>query len=384
MSYFSIRLLPRKLALIVLLATVAGGGAAGQSNPPAKKEAGKQPDPLQELKEAFAKGLTTTPVEPKDLPKEITDGAAKARPGAAVRKAQRLEIKHTMKYVAFAKPRVQKYDAVVVNDGKQFRVQVGPDGKKLNARPVAGAKVETGKKAGIPKEIEIPDKASKAVKAIKEMYPEAVVIEITTEVYQDPSGTVDVLTYEIEFVTKGARREMVASPEGVIPHLWKRIGEKDLPAAVAATLAKEGGKVENVSQFEIRAGLQFTPLDKARVVYQLEMEKDGTTSKLSLRPDGSVVPQPVRPGPQNRTYLGLSFEKNSTIVSQVVKDGPADRAGIKAGDKILMMGATKIAVMGDLLKVLRSSNPGAEVRVQLQRGDQVLTVPVKLSAPPGQ
>ena len=29
----------------------------------------------------------------------------------------------------------------------------------------------------------------------------------------------DVLTYEIEFITKGAMREMVASPEGVIPHL---------------------------------------------------------------------------------------------------------------------------------------------------------------------
>jgi hypothetical protein len=377
MAYFTMRCLPAGLALLALLVAAAPGGADEPKTP------AKQPDPLQALKEAYAKGVSTTPVELKELPKPISDGAAKARPGASIRKAQKLEIKHTMKYVAFDKPRVQSYQAILVKDDKRTRVQVAPDGKKLNARPVTDNKAEPGKKADKPKEIDIPDKASKAVKAIKELYPDAVVIEITTEVYQDPSGIVDVLTYEIEFLLKGAKREMVASPEGVIPHLWKPIAEKDLPQAVAQTLAKEGGKIESASQFEVRAGLQFAPLDKPRVVYQLEMDKDGTASKLNLRADGSAVPAPVRPGPQNRAYLGLSLEKNSTTVAQVVKDGPADRAGIKPGDKLLMLGDAKIGAVADVLKVLQNMKPGAEVKVQLQRGDQIMTVSVKLAAPPG-
>jgi len=378
------------LVLTTLLAAAAGG-LRGDENPktPPKKDEGKQPNPLQALKEAFAKGVTTKAVEPKDLPKEITEAAAKNTPGASIKKAQKQEIRHTLKYVAFDKPRVQSYQAIVVKDDKRVRVQLAPDGKKLGVREVPAAKDAAKDKKEPPaddkKEIDIPDKASKAVKAIKELYSDAVVKQITTEVYQDPSGTVDVLTYEIEFLSKGAKREMVASPEGVIPHLWKSIAEKDLPKAVADALAKEvpGGKIESVVQFEIGAGLQFAPLDQPRVVWQLELEKDGKPSKLNLRADGSPVPAPVRPG-QNRAYLGVSFEKNTTTVSQVSEDSPAARAGIKTGDKVLALGDAKIGSVPDLVKVLQGLKPGAEVKLQLQRGDQPLTVKVKLGSPPGQ
>jgi K+/H+ antiporter YhaU regulatory subunit KhtT len=379
MVNFRFRSFPSALALIALALAVAPGDCADQPKDPPKKEEGKQPDPLQALKEAFAKGVTTTPIEPKELPKEIGEGAAKVRPGATVKKAQKMEIKQTLKYVAFDKPQVQSYQAVVNNDGKRTLVQLATDGKKLNSRRAADNK-EPAKEVDAPKEIDIPEKAKKAVKAIKDLYPDAVVIEITTEVYQDPSGTVDILTYEIEFLLKGSKREMVASPDGIVPRVWKPIAEKDLPKAVAETLAKEGGKLESVAQFEIRAGLQFAPLEKSRTVYQLEMEKDSASSKLSLRADGSLVPPPARPGPQNRTYLGVSFEKDSTTISQVVKDGPADQAGIKVGDKLLMVGDAKIGAVSDLLKVLQSANPGTVVKVRLRRGDQTVTVSVKLGA----
>lgn len=382
MLQFAMRYLLCSLAGILLVAAAVRDGSAGQPDKPAqKKEEGKKLDPLQALREAYSKGVNTTQVEVKDLPKVISDGAAKARPGTTVRKAQRLEIKHTLKYIASEKPQVQIYQAILVNGDKRTQVQVAPDGKKLNARPLPAKKAEPDKKADAPKEIDIPEKASKAVKAIKELYPKAVVAEITTEVFQDPSGTVDVLTYEIEFFVDGVKHEMVASPEGVVPRAWKQIAEKDLPKEVAQTLAKEEGKIESVSRYEIRASLQFGPLDKPRIVYQLEVEKDGTNSKLNLRADGSVVPAAVRPGPQNRSYLGLAFEKNSTTISQVVKGGPADQAGIKANDKILMVGDVKITAVADLFKVLQKSEPGAEVKVQLQRGEEVLKVTVKLGAP---
>jgi hypothetical protein len=376
------------LALAALWLAAAGGLHGDESPSPApKKDAPKQPDPLQALKDAFAKGVTLKAMEAKDLPREITEAVAKNAPGASIKKAQKQEIGHTLKYVAFDKPRVQSYQATVVKDDKRFRVQLAPDGKPLGTRAVADKDAAKDRKetpAEDRKEIDIPPPASKAVKAIKELYPDAVVKEITTEVYQDPSGTVDVLTYEIEFISKGAKREMVASPEGIIPHLWKPIGEKDLPRAVAEALTREvpGGKVESAAQHEVRAGLQFGPLAEPRVVYQLELEKDGKASKLILRADGTRVPDPVRPG-QNRAYLGLAFEENTTVVSQVIKDGPADKAGVKAGDKVLALGDAKIDSIPALIKVLQGLKPGAEVKLQLQRGDQTLTVPVKLGSPPG-
>jgi hypothetical protein len=367
------------LALAALLVS----GLRGADDPKTPKKDAKPDNPLQALQDAFKKGVTLTDVDLKDLPKAVSDGAAKHAPGAAIKKAQKQEIKHTLKYVAFDKPKVQWYQATIVKEDKRVRVQFAPDGKVMSTRPVAEKKEAKDKKdAEVTKEIEIPAKAAKAVKAIKELYPDAVVIEITTEVYQDPSGVVDILTYEIEFLLKGTKREMVASPEGVIPHLWKTIAEKDLPKEIADAVTKEaaGGKVEGLAQFELRAGLQFGPLDEPRIVYQLEMEKEGTTSKLNLRADGTLVPAPVRPG-QNRAYLGLSFEKDTMTISQVAKDGPAEKAGIKVGDKLLALGDAKVGSVSDLLKVLQGLKPGAEVKVQLRRGDESLTIAVKLGTP---
>jgi hypothetical protein len=377
------------LAVAALLVTGPGGLYGDQDQkPPANKDGGKQANPLQALQDAFSKGVSVKAVDPKDLPKEITEAATKNAPGASIKNAQKQEIRHTMKYVALDKPKVQSYQATVAKDDKRVRVQIAPDGKQVSARAIADKDAAKDKKdapAEDKKEIDIPPKASKSVKAIKELHPDAVVKQITTEVYQDPSGIVDVLTYEIEFISKGTKREMVASPEGIIPRVWKPIAEKDLPQAVADALAKEvpGGKVESAAQFEVRAGLQFVPLDEPRIVYQLELEKDGKQSKLNLRADGTLVPPPVRPG-QNRAYLGLAFEKNSTIVSQVTKDGPADQAGIKAGDKVLTLGDAKIASVPDLVKALQGVQPGTEVKLQVQRGDNTVTVPVKLGTPPGQ
>jgi len=371
----------RRLAGIAFLLTwlLVAGAKGDEPKKPAEK---KQPNPLQALQDAFKKGVTLTTVEPKDLPKEITDASAKHSPGAAIKKAEKQEIKHTMKYVAFDKPQVQRYQVIVVGkDEKLTRIQVGPDGKKLDVRAI---KKEAAKEAPADnkKGIDIPEKAAKSVKAIKELYPDMVVIEITTEVYQDPSGVVDVLTYEIEFMSKGKKHEMVASPDGVIPHLWRPIGEKDLPKAVAETVAKEapGGAFQSAAQYEIRAGLNFAPIAKSRVIYQLELEKDGKTSKLSLRADGSIIPAPVRPG-GNRAYLGLSFQKDTTIVATVVKDGPADKAGVQVGDKILALGDAKVGAIPDLIKALASLKPGAEAKLRFQRGDKPMEVTVKLGSP---
>ena len=237
-----------------------------------------------------------TPVEVKDLPRAVSEAIAKSDPDAKIRSAEKHELRATMKYVALAKPQVRQYLLDVVDkDGKRFRVSMGPDGAGAKATAVPEAKKDDKeKKADKPaeeKEITIPKEAAKAVKAIKELYSDAVVKQITTEVFDDGSGTLEILTYEVEFIYKGTKREMVASPEGVIPHLWLTLEPKDLPKEVTAALDKvvPGAKVMQARRQEIRASLRFAPVDKPRLYYTVRIEKDKKESTIKVKPDGTLI-----------------------------------------------------------------------------------------------
>lgn len=228
-----------------------------------------------------------SPVAVKELPKAVADAVAKAAPGEEVKGAEKNEMRATLKYVALDKPRVQQYAVDVTKDGKTTRFIVSPDGKNVRK-----TKVTAEKKAPKPdKELAIPPKAARAVGALKALYPDAVVKQITHEVFDDGTGDLEILTYEVEFVTKGVEREMVASPEGVIPHLWAPVAVKDLPKAVTEAIdkAEPGGKVEKARAFEIRASLRFGPLEKAKVYYTVRVEKDGKTRTIPVKPDGALI-----------------------------------------------------------------------------------------------
>jgi hypothetical protein len=227
------------------------------------------------------------PVEVKDLPKPVADAVAKAAPGETVKSAEKSEMRATLKYVAFDKPRVQKYAIDVSKDGKTTRFIVSPDGKSANATAITPEK-----KADKPaKELDIPAKAKKAVAALRALYPDLVVLKITHEVFDGGTGDIDIFTYEVEFVTKGIEREMVASPEGVIPHLWAAVETKDLPKAVTDALDKAapGAKVEKSRAFEIRASLRFGAMKQAKVYYTVHVERDGKARTLSIKPGGDLI-----------------------------------------------------------------------------------------------
>src|SRR5262249_11763563 len=92
------------LATLIVTGPVGSRGDQPQKTPP-NKDAGKQPNTLQALQDAFSKGVSVTAVDPKDLPRQVTEAATKNAPGASIKKAQKREIRHTMKYVALDKPR---------------------------------------------------------------------------------------------------------------------------------------------------------------------------------------------------------------------------------------------------------------------------------------
>ena len=227
------------------------------------------------------------PIETKELPKAVADAVAKAAPGETVKSAEKHEVRATLKYVALDKARVQRYAIDVSKDGKTTRFVVSPDGKSAKA-----AAIPAEKKADKPaKEFDVPAKAAKAVAALKGLYPDLAVLMITHEVFDDGTGDLEILTYEVEFVTKGIEREMVASPEGVIPHLWTPVAAKDLPKAVADALDKAapGAKIEQARAFEIRASLRFGALAQAKHYYTVVVEKDGKERTLKIKPGGDLI-----------------------------------------------------------------------------------------------
>ena len=210
-----------------------------------------------------------------------------------MKSAEKNEVRATLKYLALDRPHVQHYAVDVSKDGKTTRMVVTPDGKSAKATDI-----RPEKKADKPeKEFEVPAKAARAVAALKAIYPDLVVKQITHEVFDDGTGDIEILTYEVEFVSKGVEREMVASPEGVIPHLWAPVEVKDLPKAVTEALEKSapGVRIDKAQAFQIRAGLRFGALDKPKVYYTVQVEKDGTVQSLKFKPDGGVIKPPGFP-----------------------------------------------------------------------------------------
>ncbi len=89
-----------------------------------------------------------------------------------------------------------------------------------------------------------------------------------------------------------------------------------------------------------------------------------------------------------RAYLGVSTGPAVTgtgaIVSSVVAGGPADDAGLRAGDRLLSVGSTKVTGPDDVAAAVLKAKPGDEVKVGVQRSGDSRTLTVKLGTRPSQ
>ena len=103
----------------------------------------------------------------------------------------------------------------------------------------------------------------------------------------------------------------------------------------------------------------------------------------------------VRPGPLTfvnaappamasgeRAYLGtipdMTSEPGGVLLTGVTAGSPADSGGIKAGDVITAIGADTVANLVDFQNALVKHHPGDTVDIRVRRGEQTLTLPVKL------
>jgi hypothetical protein len=96
---------------------------------------------------------------------------------------------------------------------------------------------------------------------------------------------------------------------------------------------------------------------------------------------------PGEPGERARgygAYLGSvpDFEERKeagVLVSAVRAGSPAEKAGMKAGDVLLQVGATRLVALPDLAYALRSHRPGDVVEVVWRRGGQETRAQVTLA-----
>ncbi|HLX64315.1 MAG TPA: M28 family peptidase [Planctomycetota bacterium] len=102
---------------------------------------------------------------------------------------------------------------------------------------------------------------------------------------------------------------------------------------------------------------------------------------LASRPDRPVFTQAG-----HGCYMGVGADQEAAKksagfpVGEVTQGGPADAAGIKKGDVITALNDQKLANAMDLNMSLTEYSPGDEIELKVKRGEEMLSVKVKLGA----
>ena len=108
----------------------------------------------------------------------------------------------------------------------------------------------------------------------------------------------------------------------------------------------------------------------------------------------------VSPGQEGRSWVGVVSAKRRSIkrvggalgvslgqgasrrggvgILAVVADSPAERAGLEAGDQVLMVEGREVASSQELIATIQEFDPGDEVTLQISRGRNRMSVRVEL------
>lgn len=101
-----------------------------------------------------------------------------------------------------------------------------------------------------------------------------------------------------------------------------------------------------------------------------------------VQPIAPIMTQLKKQLAQNKPYLGVLVGQGNALdgleVVLVKVASPADKAGVKAGDRIRQIDSKEIASREDLAKVLLKKEPGDKLTVTLRRGQDVKIVEIEL------
>ncbi|HJZ89387.1 MAG TPA: PDZ domain-containing protein [Gemmataceae bacterium] len=131
--------------------------------------------------------------------------------------------------------------------------------------------------------------------------------------------------------------------------------------------------------------LKWTPVDFDAPAPKRIVDKGGSQGGLELigelmkflaafsgiKPNYDVHP---------RGFLGaeLKAESKVLVVKSVIAGGPADKAGLKAGDRIQTAHGKSVGSPEDMLEAVKKLPEGTSVKLTLKRGDDSKTITVEL------
>jgi hypothetical protein len=238
-------------------------------------------------------------VETKDLPALVGERVSKVAPAGAS-KITKLETLGVLRYVALPAP-VVRYVARLSNDGGAMSLTISPDGKVLDSRIAKEKKAPAIAKNARTADAPIPEQAAAAVRAVRDLFP-TMIFDLVEEVpYVDSTTqTMTMVWYEVEFFLDGVKKQVDATPDGVVIAYSKPVPIAELPKAAADALASAipNSKIDEVVKSETRAGAKFVSLDLPVVVYAIEARAGGAaeaSAPMKLRSDGTEVQEPDLP-----------------------------------------------------------------------------------------
>jgi len=104
-------------------------------------------------------------------------------------------------------------------------------------------------------------------------------------------------------------------------------------------------------------------------------------------PGGEILrslPSMFRGGAVARPWLGLRLvrREETLLVEEVTPGGPADRAGVRAGDRLLAIGGMRAATLREARERIGALNPGDAVAIDLERGPERLRPEISVGTLP--
>jgi S1-C subfamily serine protease len=95
---------------------------------------------------------------------------------------------------------------------------------------------------------------------------------------------------------------------------------------------------------------------------------------------------PANPADGAAAYAGVQLradaEAKAVVVATPIKGSPAEKAGLKKGDVILMVGATEATDLEATVKAVRQARPGDKVEFRIRRDGKESTIAVAVGVLP--
>jgi len=154
------------------------------------------------------------------------------------------------------------------------------------------------------------------------------------------------------------------------------------PGAAGGAITTRSGELLGIIGKELRNTLTDTWINYAVPIQSLAEFVDKAKSGQYQSP---VRHKPTAgPGVYHGIVLVPNVvERTPPYVEDTVPQSPASRAGLRPDDLIVYVDGEKVVSIKEFKDMVERARPGTIVKLEVRRGDKLVTVDLKLEAPPG-